>query len=230
LHQQQLAAPQQQQQQQAVVSAVFSQFTLTPQEVLQELLGDLFIHESRLNTGEQSSAYRAITENQLIQQQWRQQQCSSPLLMLLVALHCVSTLHIVAVPHDAFPVLTACRHASRSNNRSMLLLLLLLLLPGDLLGQGGFADVHAAQLVDPLLGFRQAVAVKRLRPDVLKSPADLREFLTEANLLRKLAHRCAGCDTFCPIKGPRGWWSLDHTCAQARRCAAHAFCAHARKQ
>jgi hypothetical protein len=26
---------------------------------------------------------------------------------------------------------------------------------------------------------------------VLKSPADLREFLTEANLLRKLAHRCA---------------------------------------
>jgi serine/threonine protein kinase len=68
---------------------------------------------------------------------------------------------------------------------------LLLLLPGELLGQGGFADVHAAQLVDPLLGFKQQVAVKRLRPDVLKSPADLREFLTEANLLRKLAHRCA---------------------------------------
>jgi serine/threonine protein kinase len=64
------------------------------------------------------------------------------------------------------------------------------LLPGDLLGQGGFADVHAAQLADPLLGFKQPVAVKRLRPDVLKSPADLREFLTEANLLRKLAHRC----------------------------------------
>ncbi|KAF6253037.1 kinase-like domain-containing protein [Scenedesmus sp. NREL 46B-D3] len=101
---------QQQQQQQAVFPPVLSQLTLTPQEVLQELLGDLFIHESRLDMGE-------------------------------------------------------------------------------LLGQGGFADVHAAQLLDPLLGFKQPVAVKRLRPDVLKSPADLREFLTEANLLRKLAHR-----------------------------------------
>ncbi|WIA29400.1 hypothetical protein OEZ86_011904 [Tetradesmus obliquus] len=101
---------QQQQQQQQALAAVPSQFTLTPQEVLQELLGDLFIHENRLQMGE-------------------------------------------------------------------------------LLGQGGFADVHAAELTDPLLGFSQRVAVKRLRPDVLASPADLREFLTEANLLRKLAHR-----------------------------------------
>lgn len=61
---------------------------------------------------------------------------------------------------------------------------------GDLLGQGGFADVHAAQLLNPLLpDFSEPVAVKRLRPDVLKDPADLKEFLTEANLLRKLAHR-----------------------------------------
>jgi serine/threonine protein kinase len=59
-----------------------------------------------------------------------------------------------------------------------------------LLGQGGFADVHAAELLDPLLpSFSETVAVKRLRPDVLKSPDDLREFLTEANLLRKLQHR-----------------------------------------
>lgn len=65
-----------------------------------------------------------------------------------------------------------------------------LLPPGELLGQGGFADVHAAELLDPLLpSFSETVAVKRLRPDVLKSPDDLREFLTEANLLRKLQHR-----------------------------------------
>jgi serine/threonine protein kinase len=63
-------------------------------------------------------------------------------------------------------------------------------LAGEQLGQGGFADVHAAELVDPLLpSFSESVAVKRLRPDVLKSPDDLREFLTEANLLRKLQHR-----------------------------------------
>lgn len=61
---------------------------------------------------------------------------------------------------------------------------------GELLGQGGFADVHAAELSDPLLPtFSETVAVKRLRPDVLKGPDDLREFLTEANLLRKLQHR-----------------------------------------
>lgn len=69
----------------------------------------------------------------------------------------------------------------------------MLLLPGELLGQGGFADVHAAELADPLLpSFSESVAVKRLRPDVLKSPDDLREFLTEANLLRKLQHRWGG--------------------------------------
>jgi hypothetical protein len=33
------------------------------------------------------------------------------------------------------------------------------------------------------------VAVKQLRPDVLKGPDELKEFLTEANLLRKLRHR-----------------------------------------
>jgi hypothetical protein len=64
---------------------------------------------------------------------------------------------------------------------------------GDLLGQGGFADVHAAELSDALLpSFSEAVAVKRLRPDVLQGPDDLREFLTEANLLRKLQHRWGG--------------------------------------
>jgi hypothetical protein len=61
--------------------------------------------------------------------------------------------------------------------------------PGDLLGQGGFAEVHRATLVDPSLpGFEEPVAVKTLRPDVLRSPQELREFLAEANLLRKMAH------------------------------------------
>jgi hypothetical protein len=53
--------------------------------------------------------------------------------------------------------------------------------------------VHAAELADALLpSFSEAVAVKRLRPDVLQGPDDLREFLTEANLLRKLQHRWVG--------------------------------------
>jgi serine/threonine protein kinase len=34
----------------------------------------------------------------------------------------------------------------------------------------------------------EPVAVKALRPDALRSPAELREFLAEANLLRKMAH------------------------------------------
>lgn len=60
---------------------------------------------------------------------------------------------------------------------------------GDQLGQGGFAEVRRATLRDPTLpGFEEAVAVKALRADVLRSPAELREFLAEANLLRKMAH------------------------------------------
>jgi hypothetical protein len=62
-------------------------------------------------------------------------------------------------------------------------------LQGDLLGQGGFAEVHRATLRDASLpGFEEPVAVKTLRPDVLRSPQELREFLAEANLLRKMAH------------------------------------------
>lgn len=61
---------------------------------------------------------------------------------------------------------------------------------GDQLGQGGFAEVRRATLEDPnaLPGFEEAVAVKTLRPDVLRSAQELREFLAEANLLRKMAH------------------------------------------
>ena len=84
-------------------------------------------------------------------------------------------------------------------------------MPGELLGQGGFADVHAAELADPLLpSFSESVAVKRLRPDVLKSPDDLREFLTEANLLRKLQHRWGA-------QGRGGGQTWSRCCGQSRR-------------
>lgn len=45
--------------------------------------------------------------------------------------------------------------------------------------------------------------MKRLRPDALTGPAELREFLTEANLLRKLAHRhaCAHSVIRFPVQG-----------------------------
>lgn len=60
---------------------------------------------------------------------------------------------------------------------------------GDLLGEGGFAEVRRAALRDPSLpGFEEPVAVKALRPGALRSPRELREFLAEANLLRKMAH------------------------------------------
>ena len=57
-----------------------------------------------------------------------------------------------------------------------------------MIGTGGFAEVHAAQLRSPFVDFSESVAVKQLLPDVLASPDDLREFLMEANLLRKMKH------------------------------------------
>lgn len=38
-------------------------------------------------------------------------------------------------------------------------------------------------------GLRQEVAVKRLKPEVLKGTADLKDFLLEGNLMRKLQHK-----------------------------------------
>jgi serine/threonine protein kinase len=77
----------------------------------------------------------------------------------------------------------------------------------QLLGEGGFAAVHAATLAPPgggrfggadpenssssflaPLGGGEPVAVKRLRPDALAGPEELKEFLAEANLLRKMRH------------------------------------------
>ncbi|CAD7695667.1 unnamed protein product [Ostreobium quekettii] len=59
----------------------------------------------------------------------------------------------------------------------------------ELLGEGGFATVHRSLLFDPRKNSHKAVAVKVLKPDLLKSPDDLREFLMEANLQRKMKHR-----------------------------------------
>ena len=38
-------------------------------------------------------------------------------------------------------------------------------------------------------GLRQQVAVKQLKPEVLKGAQDLKEFLMEGNLQRKLKHK-----------------------------------------
>lgn len=45
-------------------------------------------------------------------------------------------------------------------------------------------------LQDPDSGESQQVAMKVLKPDLLSSPNDLKEFILEANLIRKLNHRC----------------------------------------
>ncbi|KAJ9515978.1 hypothetical protein QJQ45_016837 [Haematococcus lacustris] len=66
-----------------------------------------------------------------------------------------------------------------------------------LLGEGAFATVHKASLLpapDPLAppdtppGPALEVAVKQLKPEVLSSHADLKDFLMELNVMRKLQH------------------------------------------
>ncbi len=57
-----------------------------------------------------------------------------------------------------------------------------------ILRTGGFAVVQKCHLIHKALDFKEEVAVKRLKPEVLKGPNDLKEFLLEANLLRKLRH------------------------------------------
>eukprot|EP00195_Chlamydomonas_chlamydogama_P013792 CAMPEP_0202899216 /NCGR_PEP_ID=MMETSP1392-20130828/7510_1 /ASSEMBLY_ACC=CAM_ASM_000868 /TAXON_ID=225041 /ORGANISM="Chlamydomonas chlamydogama, Strain SAG 11-48b" /LENGTH=475 /DNA_ID=CAMNT_0049585339 /DNA_START=83 /DNA_END=1507 /DNA_ORIENTATION=+ len=66
----------------------------------------------------------------------------------------------------------------------------------SLLGEGAFATVHKCSFTPAAhnasagcpAGLRMLVAVKRLKPEVLQGSDDLKEFLTEANLLRKLKH------------------------------------------
>lgn len=64
-----------------------------------------------------------------------------------------------------------------------------LLTQKELIGEGGFATVHKSLLFDPQTNTHKPVAVKVLKPDLLKSPSDLQEFLMEADLQRKLRHR-----------------------------------------
>lgn len=46
--------------------------------------------------------------------------------------------------------------------------------------------MRACSLCPPGGGVSRIVAVKKLRPEVLKGSSDLKDFLMEANLMRKL--------------------------------------------
>ena len=56
----------------------------------------------------------------------------------------------------------------------------------ELLGEGAYATVHRSSLSPPGCGPCFVVAVKRLKPEVLSEMNDLKDFLMEANLMRKL--------------------------------------------
>ena len=54
--------------------------------------------------------------------------------------------------------------------------------------------MHAVELCNyksPTGGKEVLVAVKRLRPSILKDRSQLLDFVEETKLLRKLSHRCA---------------------------------------
>ncbi len=50
------------------------------------------------------------------------------------------------------------------------------------------SNCNARSLTPEVGGIRIQVAVKRLKPEVLKGSEDLKEFLMEGNLMRKLRH------------------------------------------
>lgn len=54
---------------------------------------------------------------------------------------------------------------------------------------GGFAVVHRCLYYDPLKGKTSSVAMKELKSDLLENVEDMREFVMEASLQRKLHHR-----------------------------------------
>ncbi len=58
---------------------------------------------------------------------------------------------------------------------------------GARLGEGGFAEVHRAELVG-IEGFRKAVALKRLLPNAARDPQVVEMFLREARLASQLQH------------------------------------------
>eukprot|EP00210_Caulerpa_lentillifera_P004195 g4001.t1 len=59
----------------------------------------------------------------------------------------------------------------------------------ELIGEGGFAVVHRCLYFDANQNRTISVAKKELKPDLLESIDDLREFVMEASLQRKLHHR-----------------------------------------
>ncbi|MEW5314051.1 MAG: hypothetical protein WDW38_005575 [Sanguina aurantia] len=75
-------------------------------------------------------------------------------------------------------------------------------------GLGGFATVHKCSLLEPS-GLSVMVAVKQLLPEVLKGADDLRDFLAEANLLRKMRHP--------NIVAIKGIGSFDLSCLEKMR-------------
>ena len=56
----------------------------------------------------------------------------------------------------------------------------------ELLGEGAYATVHRSSLSPSNGGVCYEVAVKKLKPEVLSEMHDLKDFLKEANLMRKL--------------------------------------------
>ncbi|CAK0785797.1 hypothetical protein CVIRNUC_009008 [Coccomyxa viridis] len=57
------------------------------------------------------------------------------------------------------------------------------------LGEGAFATVELCKYKSPIGGKEVLVAVKRLRPSILKDRSQLLDFVEETKLLRKLSHR-----------------------------------------
>lgn len=57
------------------------------------------------------------------------------------------------------------------------------------LGEGAFAVVEEADYVPTTGGAKRRVAVKKLKPEVIRSEADVASFIAEIKLLRKLYHK-----------------------------------------
>jgi hypothetical protein len=165
------------------------QFGMTPAEVLQELLGPLYVDATRLTMGEPPLPPATPRAGALGAR-------PTPSRLRISVVRAVPRRSPQLRPHraragrssPAFPAHEPLRTPDR-RRRSPNQTPTAPKITGDLLGQGGFAEVHRATLTDPALpGFEEPVAVKTLRPDVLRSPQELREFLAEANLLRKMMH------------------------------------------
>jgi hypothetical protein len=72
---------------------------------------------------------------------------------------------------------------------------------------GGFAIVQKVDWLNPTTNVAEVVAVKKLKPEALSGADDLKEFLLEANLMRKMHHPC-GTPVLTPL----------HACAHPLAC------------